>query len=393
MEYLKAGIAEKTWANLQEVVVPARPVANPPRHGYRIPAIAQGGPLLDTGRVRTAIGILLAIAAAALALGSSSPAPSADASRDGKCDRFASPRGKNSAPGTRQRPVRTAHRLVRALRPGDRGCFRRGRYGFGLLNVNKPRVTLAPYRGAPVKLHGDIKVLPGGVGSAILGLRLNGAGGKHEIGPRIYADNVLLRGNVITNHHQGICVQLSSYFSQPAPRGVQINRNRIHDCGRLPATNHDHGIYVAQGQRTSITNNWIYDNADRGIQLYPGAQDSVVRKNVIDSNGQGVSIGGRGGLCANGNNVARNVIANARIGWNVYSNTQGSACAGNVVRRNCVYAGKALDHFGLNGGVQTPSRNFAAEVNRIARPRYRGRDRGDLRLRQGSRCARLLQVG
>ena len=50
-----------------------------------------------------------------------------------------------------------------------------------------------------------------------------------------------------------------------------IEHNRIHDCGELPATNFDHGVYVAEARDTVIRDNWIYSNADRGVQLYPDA--------------------------------------------------------------------------------------------------------------------------
>ena len=67
-----------------------------------------------------------------------------------------------------------------------------------------------------------------------------------------------------------------------------IERNRIHNCGQLPPTNHHHGIYVEASDGARITDNWIYDNADRGIQLFPDAQGTYVARNVIDGNGQGV---------------------------------------------------------------------------------------------------------
>ena len=84
----------------------------------------------------------------------------------------------------------------------------------------------------------------------------------------------MLRDNDITNHHTAICVHLARYSDGPVPRDVVIERNRIHDCGELPATNLDHGIYVARPTTTMIRDNWIYDNADRGVQLYPDAQDT-----------------------------------------------------------------------------------------------------------------------
>ena len=70
------------------------------------------------------------------------------------------------------------------------------------------------------------------------------------------------------------------------PRNVLITGNRIHDCGRLPATNHDHGIYISNAVGTVVRSNWIYSNADRGVQLYPNADDSIVTRNVISATGR-----------------------------------------------------------------------------------------------------------
>ena len=64
--------------------------------------------------------------------------------------------------------------------------------------------------------------------------------------------------------------------------------------GPLPSTNKDHGIYVTNAKDTVIRDNWIYDNVDRGIQLYPDAQHTRITGNVIDGNGEGVVFSGDG---------------------------------------------------------------------------------------------------
>jgi hypothetical protein len=317
--------------------------------------------------------------------------PRAGSAGDAKCDRYASVNGHDGAPGTARRPVASPHRLVQILRPGQRGCLRSGTYSFGTLALSTPRITLQAAPAANPRLRGEIKARPSAEGSAIVGLRLDGSTGTHRIGPRIYASRFLLRGNDITNRHRGICVHINAYFDRPEPRGVRIIGNRIHNCGPRPPTDLAHGIYVANAHGTQIRRNWIYRNADRGIQLYPDARATRVVGNVIDSNGQGLAIGGAdGGSCSTGSRVIENVIANSRISWNAYSGSDGDHCAGNVLAFNCVYAGGAPPPFSDNGGIESPSRSFTAGQNLVARPRYKNPAAGNFRLRPRSRCARFL---
>jgi parallel beta-helix repeat protein len=312
------------------------------------------------------------------------------AQASGSCDRFAAPHGSDSARGTFRRPFRSAPRLAAALRPGQTGCFRRGSYRSPDLKVETPRTTLRPFRNERVTLRADIRLKRSARSSVLAGLRLEGSSNRSEIQLTLFADDSGLRGNRVTNHHASAsCIYVAPYHSGPPPSGVRIVGNKIHDCGELPSTNHDHGIYVAGARGTLIKDNWIYDNASRGIQLYPAAQRTRVRGNVVDSNGQGVNVGsGDSATCSNRNRIVRNVLANSRLGWNAYS-TSKRTCHGNVVRRNCVHARRGLGPRAENGGVQKP-RSFRARRNRIAKPRYYDRRSGNLRLRSGSRCARVV---
>jgi hypothetical protein len=304
------------------------------------------------------------------------------------CDRFAAPTGSDSgADGSITAPYRSPQRLVDSLAAEQTGCFKGGSYTFSQTLLKRPDITLAPYGSSDVALNGEIKVLPSAVGSVIEGMTLNGAAGRNQIGPRIYADRVVLRDNEITNDHTGICVHINRYFDEPPPEGVLIEGNVIHDCGQLPAMNHDHGIYIASARDTVVRDNWIYDNADRGIQQYPDTQGSRITGNVIDSNGMGVNFGGDdSGSCSNDNVVAGNVISGSRIRWNVYSGAQGPDCSGNVVRNNCVWGSNPDDHYNVRGGIEPASRSFAASGNTVAAPRFVDAGGGDYRLRSGSGC-------
>jgi nitrous oxidase accessory protein NosD len=117
-----------------------------------------------------------------------------------------------------------------------------------------------------------------------------------------------------------------------------------------------------------IRDNWIYDNTDRGIQLYPDADGSTITGNVIDSNGEGIVFAGTESDVSSDNVVAGNVISNSTLGWNVYSNTSGSPADGNVLRHNCLWASDALPDFESHGGVETQSEDFTSKANSVVDP-------------------------
>ena len=205
---------------------------------------------------------------------------------------------------------------------------------------------------------------------------------------RINGSRITIRRSVITNGHTGICVSVGGGFERwGIAHRVALLHNRIHGCGRLPATNHDHGIYVEGATATVIAGNLIYDNADRGIQFYPNAQGSIVTNNVINGNGEGVSFGSesaggeyRNAYASSGNVVARNIISNSRERYNVEAWWGGPVGVANVARDNCLWGGAQGNVDGLAGG-------FLAIGNLVAKPGFVNAARGDFRLRPGSRCA------
>jgi parallel beta-helix repeat protein len=271
------------------------------------------------------------------------------------CDRSSAP---GQSPGT----------FVRSLRPGQTGCLRPGVHVAGRDGVTfrRPRVTLRSRGRGPATLVGRVWVARGANKVKIRDLVLDGRNPKDQASPNVNANHVVLRDNEITNHHTGICVLLGSDDYGRAS-GTVIRHNRIHDCGRLPATNHDHGIYVAFATGTVIARNRIYDNADRGIQLYPDADRTRISDNVISGNGQGVIFSGSKSHVSENNLVKRNVIKNSVLRWNVEWHWQGKEVgSGNVVRRNCIFGG-ARDEGG--GGIRAPYVGFVARDNRISQSR------------------------
>ena len=155
----------------------------------------------------------------------------------------------------------------------------------------------------------------------------------------------MFRDNDVTTGDTTICFLLGSKEYGRARRTV-IERNRIHDCGELPPTNHHHGIYVEAAYGTRITGNWIYDNADRGVQLFPDAQRTYVARNVIDGNGEGVVFSRKS---AN-NVVENNAISNSVVRYNIEDYELSGT--GNVARRNCLWSPRHPDKAGIQPGIE-----------------------------------------
>jgi parallel beta-helix repeat protein len=313
----------------------------------------------------------LAVIAAAVAAGSLGGSPTSAA---GVCDRVASP-----GPGATQE-------LVNSLSPGQTGCLHAGLYE-GNVKVSQPGITLTRYAGEKATVKGRFWVAEGADNVTVEGLYLDGTNPNILPSPTINADGATFRRNDVTNYNHSICFSLG-HPDWGRANNTTIEFNRIHNCGRLPATNHDHGIYVTTATNTLIRGNWIYDNADRGIQLYPDAQNTTITGNVIDGNGQGIIFSGEFGVASNGNLVANNVIANSKLRNNVESWYPPGNPIGrdNVVRDNCVKGG-AYDEG--NGGIGDQW-GFKVEETVLTKPTYVNRSAKDFRVASGTPCRGLL---
>ncbi len=320
--------------------------------------------------------------------------PAAPVAAGPGCDLVAAPRGSDAAGGTTERPLRTAQALAASLAAGETGCLQNGIYDDDPeLKLTAEGSTLRSYPGERATLRTRIWVVADDV--TVSGLDLDGStarrcapGGSCEIlpSPTVTGDRAVFRDNEVTNRRRAICFLIGN-SDYGVPHGVRIVSNRIHDCGRRPAVNFDHGIYVADAVGTVIRDNWIYDNGDRGVQLYPNARNTLVAGNVIDGNGEGVSFGGDGLTASSGNVVAHNVIANSRLRFNIeYWWGDGPVGRGNVVRDNCLWNG-------AQGNVQTPVEGLRIGRNILANPLYVDPEGGVFDLVAGSACAAVLARG
>nr|WP_281381561.1 right-handed parallel beta-helix repeat-containing protein [Conexibacter arvalis] len=327
------------------------------------------------------LGAVAAAPTGAAAAAAGVPATAAGES----CTRYAAPSGSDGAAGSAAAPFRTAQKLVDSLAAGQVGCLRAGTYVQDVA-IARARVTLTAAAGEQATLVGRLWVKRGADGVLVTGLRLNGRNAALLPSPTVNGNDARFVGNDVTNDNSEICFLIGSSWGR-AQRTV-LSGNRIHHCGKLPSSNQDHGIYVAEADDTQIVDNVIYANVDRGIQLYPDAQRTVVRGNVIDGNGVGIIFSGADGAASSHTVVEQNVIANSAIRANVESwyPSGNPIGVGNVVRGNCISTASAA-----RASVDGSGHGFTATGNTMASSLgYADRAAADFRLSPSSPCAAAL---
>jgi hypothetical protein len=345
---------------------------------------------------------LLAPALSLLLLGSSLPgACAATAKRTSPtrthavCSRVASTGGSDRSGGSRRSPYRTLHRLVESLRPGMVGCLRAGTYGspstsneFSRSGKQGARITLRSYPGERATLRGYTAI----DGSYVTFSHLkidntntfrfgDDCGGRYE-SLTLAGSNIVLKHNEITASD----ISHSSNGIYVIGDNENISFNRIHGVGACQRF--DHGIYIAHSSNFKIEFNWIYDCREGwGIQLFPDAADGLIRHNIINGCGSGITISGEGSETSHHNRIDHNLITNS-VGFGRFNEGTGIAgcCAGspngNLVIQNMFWrnAGGSFDKY--------VGRSYLARDNVSANPRYVNRAAKDFRVR-ASRAKKL----
>ena len=166
------------------------------------------------------------------------------------CDRYATVDGSDDAEGTKAAPFNTVQRLIDSLSAGQVGCLRGGIYTepdkqvvFSDGGKEDDRIILRSYPGETAEFRGSIYIRKGSDYVTVRNMRLDGS-----------------YGPVGKGHFKG---------------------NRIHRCGQMPSINREHGIYASHTRGAEISNNFIYNNADRGILLYPNSKGTLVEGDVL----------------------------------------------------------------------------------------------------------------
>jgi hypothetical protein len=296
-----------------------------------------------------ALGVLVSLGAVACGAGvrRSQAHPQRAALR---CTYVTAPDGSDNAAGTFRHPFRTVGRLVRALAAGQVGCLRAGTYDENLTIRRGGRradpLIIRSFPGEKATLRGRLYLARGADYTTVADLNLDGISDDKDCAPNrcpspsVDANHDTFTQDNVTDEHTAICFDIGSGRYGTAA-GTVIADDAIHDCGALPARNHDHGIYVEAAIDTRIEHDLIYDNADRGIQLYPQATSTLIADTVIIGNGEGIDFSGLGSQTSNDNSVTNNLILDSVRGYNVasYYAPGGAVGTGNVVADNCIGGG------------------------------------------------------
>ncbi len=174
-----------------------------------------------------------------------------------------------------------------------------------------------------------------------------------------------------------------------------LRNSRIHDCGssygppHIPNDSGVHGIYAeflrdgtdagatSDSYSAVIEDNLIYANHNRGIQLYPDADDTLIRRNVFYGNGANVNIGSDtptiaserntfvdniisestlDGLAAGGFVGDTNEVLGNLVGVENPANHVDGNCINNTAHPTSLYAGPGFTHV---NNIENQSPGFA----------------------------------
>lgn len=306
------------------------------------------------------------------------------------CDYFASTTGSDTNPGTQDLPFRTVQRLENALGPGQVGCLRQGTFAEEQVvfdfagNSEADRITIMSYPGERATIYGMVKVVYTARYITFRDLVLDGTGGpviyeaaedeyRTQASPMVHGDytewigvDITKRNREVERRYTGVCMQLGASGYGYVAEGTRIIGSKIHNCGPMadqPGGPDNHGIYVNLAVDTVIRGNHIYENGERGIQLYPNADNTLIERNLIERNGQGILFSGSDSEVSSGNIVRNNAVYSSLAGANIYSNYNQTSLVGenNQVYNNCLW--NSPTDMGLGSAV-----GFTAFDNVHARP-------------------------
>jgi parallel beta-helix repeat protein len=345
-------------------------------------------------RIPMALASTFAVCGATLFLGS---APVFAETSTATCNLYASTGGSDSNTGSSSSPLRTLKALIGHLQSNQTGCLVGGQTfneGVVLHNGESHGVEGAPVTitstssGNPALINGRVVTETGADWLTFTHLRFT------------YSEPGLPSITIGSKHTAwtwddvtaptAICFNLVN-SSYGLAEWTLIEHDRVHGCGSAEkfVCNQNttfcetppndgffiHGIYVGGGKQTTIRNNYIYENADRGVQMRAGAENITVEHNILDHNGEG-AIFGDGATHAT---VQWNIITNSHspcgeiAGCYDYGASEYNAIAPNLLANNDVYGNQCALSSPLcypnQGNIETMAQ-VTIEHNLETNPQY-----------------------
>jgi parallel beta-helix repeat protein len=301
------------------------------------------------------------------------------------CAKWASTGGSDANPGTQAAPYRSLGTLAASLQPGQTGCLPAGQTyyavagnGFvgGTSGTSAAPVTITSGPWGRATVMGQIELKPESHDVVLTGLDFKGGYAPGGVPFYTKQTHLLAAGDRISivdndiSDPRGICVGAGhGHATAATPNDVaedlKITGNRIHDCGMAPDIawgpndSGSHGIYLENTLRARISDNLIFRNRWRGLQLWPKNDGAVIERNLFDENATHVNIGSSlgeyGGTFKAQNTIVRDNILTGRVTDFVPSQNpsqvygffpEGSPTYGNQVSGNCFAPGDAPEATG-----------------------------------------------
>jgi Ca2+-binding RTX toxin-like protein len=332
------------------------------------------------------------------------------------CSKWAATTGSDANAGTQAAPYRSLGMLASSLAAGQTGCLPAGQTyyavaGNGIVGtapgtaVAPVAITSDPTGRATVK--GQLWLKPESHDVVLTGLDFKG--GYTETGAPLYTkgSHLILQGDRIgitdndISDPRGICISAGrAHATDPTVNDVaedlRVTGNRIHDCGMaldIVWTDQDsgaHGIYLENTLRAVVSDNLIYRNRWRGLQLWPRNDGATIEHNLFDENATHVNIGSSLGPQYNGGFVSQNTtvrdnILTGRV-TDFHTSQNPSQLYGYFPDGSPTYGNNVYDNCFAPGDPAVTGNGYALGVNTTAQALFTDRAARDYRLLASSPC-------